>query len=149
MNLQIPLATEVTRNMPSASTGAMHPRYDSRWMRPVLNYDSRVIRKAGPGIGYALILTLNIVGLLAGGYLFTIETSGDAYAPLIGIVYGIPLIFGQIVFGALPARIYAARHRSVGRGATWTLLVISYLAPFVSACGVSLSLILPTHGSTC
>ncbi len=121
-------------------------------MTHALDYaGDRDTRIPGPRFGYFALLALSILCLGCTAFLFCIEVSGDAYAPLLGLYLGLPLIVAQFLIAGVPAFIYAGRQRGrVGKKALLILVIIPLFATAAAGAGVVLSLALPrTHGSPC
>jgi hypothetical protein len=121
-------------------------------MKPVIDYAGRhIIRPSKAGVGYFALVALNSIALLLGIGLFFVGISGDAYAPMLGVIFGIPLLFGQVLLAGLPAWIYLSRNDIVLPKASQALLLTLSIAPgVIGLSGIVLSFALPrTHGSGC
>ena len=105
----------------------------------------------GPGIGYYILIFVNSIALITGTCLFLFEVSGDAYAPMAGMLAGLPLLLGEVLLGGLPAWIYLVRSNiTMTKLARGTLILLSFLPSVLGVTGIILSFALPrTHGSGC
>jgi hypothetical protein len=118
-------------------------------MLPVLDY-AREVRVPRPcGWRYYVLIAINSLSLTVGVYLFMGEISGDVYAPMLGLILGVPLFLAQVLIGAMPAWLYLAQTQ-INRWPRYVLLSLSAMPPILGIVGVVLSLALPkTHGSGC
>lgn len=113
-------------------------------MTDVLDYAAGLDEPKRPGVGYWLLLALNIAGLGSQCVLIVPEISYDRYAGLIGLVVGGWLLGLQLLLAAIPATIYAARQwRRVKRRPIHILLWLAWAAAAFTGLGIALSVNLP------
>jgi len=103
------------------------------------------------GAGYAIILVVNAIALLASIWVLLLGTERDAWTSLFMLILGVPIVLVELGIGTLPAMIYAARHGSgLSLLARWLLIASATLPPVVGVVGIVLGLTLTaTHGSAC
>jgi hypothetical protein len=118
-------------------------------MLPVLDYSREASIPRRCGWPYYVLFAINSISLSVGLSLFSGEISGDVYAPFLGLMYGVPLLLAQVLFGTMPAWMYLGRTQ-MNRWPRYVLLALSTLPSVLGAVGVVLSFALPrTHGSGC
>jgi hypothetical protein len=106
-----------------------------RWVTPVV----------------AILLLLNCVALLFSAFMFRTGISGDSYAPLIGMLYGAPLLVLELILSVWPTSTFAPScKRHLGKWRFRVLILISGAAAMLDLAGVACAILLPTtHGSRC
>lgn len=119
-------------------------------MNQVLSYSSITPAQQGPGWVYPTVVTLNCIGLVVGVVLFFMEIDGDAYAPMIGIALGGPLVIAHLLAGTLPAWTHLGCSGSrMSKLQFRALLFLSIVPPLIDGTGIALSMMLPkTHGGS-
>jgi hypothetical protein len=147
----VALAARRARNLQVArGEGAAAARwYTCRAMTRPLDYAALPTETKRTGIGYYIILTVNVIGLLVSLPVFVFEVSGDSYAPMLGLIVGDPVTLGVFVSGAVPACIYLGNHRArMTKAQAYVLFVGAMLCAIIPAAGAVLAWVLPrTHGS--
>jgi amino acid transporter len=114
-------------------------------MAEVLEYATALQGPYRPGIGYYILITVNIAALGSQCALTFGEISSDRYAGLIGYVVGGSLLVLQLAVAAIPATIYAARQwRRVKRRSLHILLWLAWASAVFTGLGIILSMNLPS-----
>ena len=91
-----------------------------------------------PGLGYYLLVVVNIVAFVMTAILFFIEISASR-AAILGLVAGPPLFVGQLVLATLPSWAYVGvRGAEMSKEAKVTLIGISAVTPLLGILGMIL-----------
>jgi hypothetical protein len=120
-------------------------------MSTVLDYaDKGAISHWRVGVGYFVIVAVNLVSLVIGAVALRIGASGDGYAPMYVMFIGPPLLLGQALLGGLPAWLYLGRHsREMYKWPRAILFTLSILPSVAVVVGIVLALTLPTRFGRC
>jgi hypothetical protein len=126
-------------------------------MSEVLNYAQPGTQRQRWRWGFWAIVLINGCSLLVIAFVSLTQIAnlstgiiGDSYGPIFGILIGIPYTLGHLLFGTLPAIVYAARYRTVGRLGMLPVLLASIIGlPAAAAFTVACIVAPRTHGTTC
>jgi hypothetical protein len=130
-------------------------------MSDVLDYAGAKTNPYSPGIGYWLIFSVNACSF--GFIIYNLPSFGlygagagngiigDSYGPMLGIFFGIPYTFGQLMVGVVPALIYCGKFHGVAKSRILLPILLPSIVTLLASGALTLACILAprTHGSTC